>query len=188
MKKHLFSWLALGILIVTGCQKETSFELSNVPAEGSLQSDISGDCLPKTINGVYSAGVVLNPTNNTIIVQVDVTKTGNYIVSADTVNGYYFRATGTFTTLGATNVTLRGNGTPFASGVNNFVVSFDSTVCDIQVTVATAAAYTLVAGGTPSNCASAAVSGTYVKDAPTNSSNFVDITVNVTSIGAYSIR
>src|SRR5258706_1788764 len=183
MKKHLIYWLAAFLIVIVGCQKELSFEGSNTPAKGSLQADVTGDCLPKTVNGTYVAAVALVPATNTISLQVNVTKTGTYIVSTDTVNGFYFRATGTFTTLGATNVTLRGNGTPFAAGVNNFVVSFDSTVCDLQVTVTTAAAFTLVSGGTPANCASAVVTGTYLKDVdlvPAN--NYVDITVNVTSI------
>lgn len=189
MKKHVIYWLVLGLIVIVGCQKELSIEGSNDPAEGSLQDDVSGDCSPKTVNGVYGTGVALVPATNNVVVQVNVTRTGTYVVGTDTVNGYYFRATGTFTTLGATNVTLRGNGTPFAAGVNNFVVSFDSTVCDLQVTVTTASAFTLVSGGTPANCASAVVTGTYLKDAdlvPAN--NYVDITVNVTTIGAYSIR
>src|SRR6185436_16318778 len=99
------------------------------------QSDVTGDCLPKTVNGTYVATTALVPATNTISVQVNVLKTGTYEIGTDTVNGYYFRAASTFTTLGATTVTLRGNGTPFAPGVNNFVVSFDSTFCDIQVTV-----------------------------------------------------
>ncbi len=66
-------------------------------------------------------------TTNTITVSVNVINTGSYIITTDTVNGYFFRATGIFTTPGVNNVTLRGNGTPFAEGTNNFVVAFDST-------------------------------------------------------------
>ena len=57
MKKYFFYWLALCVIIVVGCQKELSFEGPNTPAEGSLQADITGDCLPKTVNGVYEAGI-----------------------------------------------------------------------------------------------------------------------------------
>ena len=140
MKKHFFYWLALAFLVITGCQKEVSFELGNTPAEGSLQSDVTGDCLPKTVNGTYVATTALVPTTNSITVSVNVARTGTYVVTTDTINGYYFRGTGTFTALGATNVTLRGNGTPFAAGIDNFVVSFDSTICDIAVTVLPAGA------------------------------------------------
>ena len=192
MKKQLIYWLAAVLVIAIGCQKELSFEGANTPAKGTLQSDVTGDCLPKTVNGAYIAATPLVPATNTITVQVNVTQTGTFVITTDTVNGYYFRATGTFTTLGLTTVTLRSNGTPFAAGVNNFVVSFDGSVCDIAVTVLPVgsgpAVFTLVSGGTPNNCASAVVSGVYAKDVPLNATtNYVDISVNVTTIGSYTI-
>ena len=131
MKKQFLYLLALIVVIGIGCQKELSFELPDSPAKGSLQSEITGDCLPKTIAGAYIATTPLVPTANTITVSVLVTQTGTYAIGTDTVNGYYFRGIGTFTSLGVNTVTLRGNGTPFAEGVNNFVVSFDGTICDI---------------------------------------------------------
>jgi hypothetical protein len=190
------SLLALSSLIILlSCQKETSFEGDNTPAEGSLRSDLNGDCNPKTVNGTYTAGTALISSVNTITCEVNVTKTGPYVILTDTINGYYFSGTGTFTSLGSNTVTLRGNGTPFSAGVNNFIVSFDSTFCDIQVTVQGSgggggggnAAYTLVAGGTPSNCATAVVNGTYTQNAALTASNTVNISVNVTTIGAYTI-
>ena len=51
MKKQFFYLLALVLITAAGCQKELSFEMGNEPAEGSLQSDINGECLPKTVNG-----------------------------------------------------------------------------------------------------------------------------------------
>lgn len=196
MKKQVLYLLAVtavaAIVFVIGCQKETSFEGSNSPAKGSLQSDATGDCLPKTVNGIYSVGTALIPGTNTITVQVNVTQTGTYVVTTDTVNGYFFRAVGTFTALGPATVVLRGNGTPFAQGTNNFVVSFDGTVCDIQVDVlpagAGAATFTLVSGGSPTNCASASVQGTYTTNATlVAATNYVDITVNVSAPGSYTI-
>lgn len=192
MKKHLLILLAAGLTLVFGCQKELSFEGTNSPAEGSLQSDVNGDCLPKTVNGVYVAAKPLSPDTNTISVSVNVVKTGTYDIRSDTVNGYFFRGTGIFTTTGSNTVTLRSNGTPFAAGVNNFVITFDSTVCDIQVTVLPAgsggpAAFTLVNGGTPANCSSAVVNGTYSNGVALAASNTVDVTVNVTTIGTYTL-
>ena len=189
------SLLAFAFLIgFTACQKETSFEGDNTPAEGSLLSDVSGDCLPKTVNGTYVAGTALVPSVNTISCDVNVTKKGPYLITTDTINGYYFSSTGTFTSLGNNTVTLRSNGTPFSAGVNNFIVSFDSTFCDIQVTVQASGGgggsngvFTLVSGGTPSNCASAVVNGTYTQNAALTASNTVDVTVNVTTVGAYTL-
>jgi hypothetical protein len=189
MKKHIIYLLALCILLMNGCQKELSFEGGNTPSDGSLQSDVSGDCLPKTINGAYVAGTPLVPATNTIAVQVNVTKAGSYEVYTDTVNGYFFRATGTFTALGANTVTLRSTGTPFTAGVNNFIVSYNGTICDIAVTVLPAgaggpAAFTLQ--GSPTTCG-AVVNGNYSTTVALGVSNTVTLTVNVTAIGTYTI-
>ena len=190
MKINFVYCLVLILFVMLGCQKEVSFETGNQSSDGSLQSEISGDCLPKTINGTYEAAKVLVPATNTIVVGVTVVKPGAYIISTDTVNGYFFRATGTFTTAGSNNITLRGTGTPFAAGVNNFVVSYDSTVCDIQVTVFPAGAggpavFTLA--GAPNACTSATINGTYINGVTLNTSNNIIINVNVTTIGTYNI-
>lgn len=190
MKKHVFYWLALAFVVVMGCQKETSFELGNTPAQGSLQSEITGDCLPKSVNGVYVAGTPLVTATNTITVSVNVTRTGIYTITTDTVNGYYFKGTGTFTALGSTTITLRSNGTPFVDGTDNFVVSFDGSVCSIAVDVLPAgsggpAVFTLA--GAPAACTGAVVSGTYGLSIPLTATNTVLINVNVTTIGTYNI-
>lgn len=190
--------LAISLMVLLfSCQKETSFEGDNSPAKGSLSSNATGDCTPKTVNGTYTAGTALVASVNTITCEVNVTQKGPYIITTDTINGYFFSATGTFTSLGANTVTLRGNGTPFSAGVNNFIVSFDGSFCDVQVTVQGAggggggggatAVYSLVAGGTPANCATAVVSGTYTQNTVLNASNTLSITVNVTTIGTYTI-
>ncbi len=189
MKKHAFYWLALGLLFMVGCQKELSFELGNTPSKGSLQSDLTGDCLPKTVNGTYVAASPLVPVTNTITVQVNVARTGTYVVNTDTINGYFFRATGTFTTLGANNVTLRGNGTPFTDGIDNFVVRYDTTICDIAVTVLPVgsgpAAFTLT--GAPGSCSSANVAGAYAVGVPLAASSTVTLNVNVITAGTYNV-
>src|ERR1700676_2807850 len=109
MKKHFVYILALGVVLMNSCQKEFSFETGGAPSIGSLQSNTSGDCLPKTVNGTYIAATALVTATNTISVQVNVTHTGTYLINTDTVNGYYFRTSGTFTTVGSNTVTLRGN-------------------------------------------------------------------------------
>lgn len=188
MKKHIFYFLAIAVALSIGCQKELSIEASNSPARGSLQDDVSGDCLPKTVNGAYIAGTALVPANNTIAVQINVITTGTYLVYTDTVNGFFFRATGTFTTLGANTVTLRSNGTPFAAITTNFVVKLDSSVCDVQVTVLPAgtgpAVFTLA--GTPS-CTTPVIAGTYAMGNVLTASNKVTLNVNVTTAGTYNV-
>ena len=189
MKKYLMYLLAVVSILSIGCQKELSFEGSNTPAKGSLQFDISGDCLPKTVNGTYVAAVALVPATNTITVQVNVVKTGTFVVGTDTVNGFFFRAIGTFTTLGANTVTLRGFGTPFSATITNFVVRFDSTFCDIQVTVLPVgsgpAVFTLQ--GSPTSCSTPVINGTYIKGGVLNATNTVVLKVDVTVAGTYTV-
>lgn len=187
MRKQFLYLLALVAVIGLGCQKEVSFELGDTPAEGSLQSDLTGDCLPKTVNGTYAVGVPLVPTANTITVSVNVTRTGTYTITTDTVNGFYFRGIGQFINLGPNTVTLRGNGTPFANGSFNFVVSFDSTVCDIQVDVISPAVFTLTGSGTPPSCTTPVINGTYSQNVALTAANTIVLNVNVTSPGGYNI-
>jgi hypothetical protein len=187
MKRYSTGWLALFLILIISCQKEKSFEVGNNPSKGSLQSAITGDCLPKTVNGSYVAGTALVPATNTITVSVDVKKTGIYTVYTDTVNGYFFRSTGIFIKTGVTAVTLRSNGTPFATGVNNFVVNYDSTTCDIAVTVTNTPPAVFTLEGAPGNCTGAVVSGSYATANTLNFTNTVKISVNVTTKGTYAI-
>jgi hypothetical protein len=189
MKKHILYLVAICFIWLNGCQKEKSFEAGNNPSSGSLQSDVSGDCLPKSVDGVYVAAAALVADSNTVSVGVNVIKTGTYTIYSDTVNGYYFRATGTFINTGANTVVLKGSGTPLAAGTNNFTVSYDTTVCTFAVTVLP------VGGGGPSdftlagspNCTGAVVNGTYSTGIALTASNTVAIGVNVTTIGSYTI-
>ena len=84
------------------CQQEVDFE-TNIPSKGSLRDDATGNCLPKTVNGTYTAGAAINIAANTISVQATITQTGTYTISTDTINGYSFRATGTFNVPGPAN-------------------------------------------------------------------------------------
>ena len=133
--KRIIAVFVLGVLVLAACSKELSYEGPDTPAEGTMQSALTGDCLPKTVTGIYKVAVPLVADSKTISVAVNVSTTGTYLVTTDTVNGFFFNATGRFTSPGTNTVKLRSNGTPFAAGVNNFRISFDSTFCDVQVTV-----------------------------------------------------
>ncbi len=185
MKKILIGWLIMMTIVMISCKKEGSFELGNTPSAGTLQSEVTGDCLPKSVNGTYIAAVPLVPATNTLTVTVDVTKIGVYTIYTDTINGYFFRGTGTFVKAGMTTVTLRSNGTPFTAGINNFVVTYEGSSCDIAVNVlATAplppAVFTL-------DCAGAVIGGSYATTNPLNFTNTVKLNVNVATIGTYSL-
>ena len=94
------------LLIVTtvffiACQKETSFEQGNSTASvGSLSVDGTGNCLGAVVSGTYFKDTAIKASNY-VDVSVQVDTAGTYTISSDTVNGYYFKATGTFTATGA---------------------------------------------------------------------------------------
>ncbi len=184
-----FTALISTLFFINSCQKETSFEGLGVPAKGSLQGDSNGDCLPKTVSGVYEAGKGL--TNAEFIkVDVNVTAVGSYDIVTDTVNGFYFRGTGFFTTTGVNTVQLSSIGIPGAAGISNFTVTFDGTTCSIPVTVLPAGAggpalFTLQGAG--GACTTPVIAGSYILATALNSSNTVTLTANVTTIGTYTI-
>lgn len=187
MKSRFLVFLLTSSLIFNfSCQKEHSFEGGAGPSEGLLQDGGTGDCLPKTVAGTYVAGTLLDGAVNYIEVQVDVTLAGSYVITTDTINGIYFRGTGVFTATGLNTVRLKGNGTPAAAGVHNFIVSYGTSGCSIAVTTAgSLAAFTL--GGAPGTCSGAIPLGAYMVGTPLDATNTVNINVDVTALGAYSI-
>jgi hypothetical protein len=189
--KLIFS-VAISILFFSNfsCSKEESLENSQgEQAVGSLQSGSTGECLPKAIQGAFIANKAL-ASSNFIEVDVDVITEGSYTIFTDTVNGYYFTGSGDFSSTGVNTIILEGKGKPLAEGVDNFTVIFDSTFCNIEVAVlpasaASPASFTLQPSDT--GCMNASVLGDYVRTVPLNSTNKVDIEVNVSSIGSYTI-
>jgi hypothetical protein len=135
MKSYLIYSLAFFTLInLFSCGKELSLEESNAKSAGSLLSDLNNECLPKTVEGTYKPGKTLNDSNF-ILVEVDVTNAGSYTITTDTVNGYSFSSSGSFSNTGINTVKLKGNGKPLTIGSNYFTLNFDSTTCDILVEV-----------------------------------------------------
>jgi len=179
--------LFLFLLAICSCKKEYSYELNSNPATGTLQTDSDGTCMAKTVNGLFVAKKALN-SSNYIEVTVNVTSPGSYFISTDTLNGFYFRGTGNFTS-GNNTIKLTASGTPVIAGTSNFLISFDSSSCYVPVTVlpegTTEAIFTLVSSA--DSCIDAVVSGTYIEGTIMNLSNKVDIKVNVTQPGAYTI-
>lgn len=176
------------VLIFTACQKETSFE-KPIPAEGSLQ-DSFGDCMPSDVNGIYTTGQSL-VDSHFVAIWVIVTKPGAYTITTDTVNGYHFKATGTFNAVDTFPVVLKGAGTPSNAGTDRFTVKFNNTFCAFEVDVlqgtggGNTAVYTLN-NSSPGTC-STQVNGSYAVGTPTNASNSVVLNVNVTTVGSWSI-
>ncbi|KAF2339648.1 hypothetical protein [Flavobacterium nitrogenifigens] len=133
--------------------------------------------------GDYYVGVPLTSANK-ITVSVNPSMAGFWSMNTNTVNGYSFSGTGTFTTSGTNQtVELLGTGTPNASGTNNFnLVSNASSAASctsIPITVQ-AVAYTI-------NCGTATQNGVYLQDVPLTALNTITLPINVTATGQTTI-
>ena len=191
MRKQVLAFLVLACFTVffAGCAKEKSFETGFGPSAGSLQSDVSGDCLPKNVAGIYEATVALT-TLNYMEVDIDVTTAGSYTIRTDTVNGFSFKAQGYFTETGIQTVKLTGSGTPANKGISNFTISYGGTTCVVAVSVLPQGASgpaVFDLAGSPNDCAGAIVDGVYGEGIAVNNSHTVTLSVNVTTIGVYDI-
>lgn len=188
MKTILYYLFLFSCILLITCQKEISFE-NGAPSKGSLLNDSTGNCYPKTVNGSYVAGDSLKADINTILVTVNVTTVGSYTIFSDTVNGYWFRGTGTFSHTGTNSITLKGYGTPVAQGVNNFLIVYDSSACNVAVTVApagTGAASFILLTSVGNNC-SDSLFGTCTAGVALTSGNYIMLNIRVDTIGTYNI-
>ncbi len=146
-----------------------------------------GNCSVSSITGNYIVGQATTAANK-VEMTVNVTAVGTYIINSTANNGVTFSASGVFTNPGIQNIFLAASGTPTAAGLFTYPVTNSTTSCSFPVTYTvtiTNATYAL--SGTPGNCTSAAVLGTYTAGTVLTASNTTVINVNVTSPGIYTI-
>jgi len=184
---RLLKWLlglAVAVAGFSACQKELE---GDGIATGSFKKDGAGNCAPVTINGIYRVDSTLK-ADNFVDVQVNAVNGGTFEIKSDTINGYSFSKTGTMGT-GLNTIRLLGNGKPLAAGTHTFTVTFGTSTCTFDVTVfgpsTGAAIFTL--DGSPGNCVGFTVNGTYTAGISTDATNWVNFSVNVTTIGTYSL-
>lgn len=175
--------------VFVSCQKEKSFEVG-APAVGSLRSDNTGDCLPKTAVGAYIAGTALSDSNY-MEVEVDVASPGSYSIRTDTINGYSFSGMGNFDKSGINRIRLSASGTPTTAGQDNFTVIFDTSFCFVPVTVlpegSTSGPATFTLQGAGDSCMVSTLSGDYSQNVPLTGSNTVRIKINASTPGTYTV-
>src|SRR5206468_11703394 len=102
----------------TSCPISITVVPSGTPSGGTAQYGLQGtggNCMNATLHGNYIRGVPVSSTEK-IDVQVNVTTPGTYNVTTNTVNGYSFSGTGTFTSTGVQTITLAAFGTPVIEG------------------------------------------------------------------------
>jgi hypothetical protein len=141
-------------------------------------------CTPVTVNGTYTAGVALTGTN-TVVIQVDFATGGAYSISTNTVGGMSFATSGTATAGNDQLITLTGTGTPTA-GTHNFTVTFGTSTCTFSIPVGGGQAVGTL-DGAPNVCTPVTVNGTYRVGTALTAANNVQIRVDITTGGTYTI-
>ncbi len=187
---RLLLFVIMAGILFTSCQKEFSAETGS--AQGVLVKDAAGDCTA-SVNGAYKKDTLLTAANF-VDVQINFTQLGVYIISTDTVNGYYFRASGVAAITGLNTVRLFGTGKPIATGTDNFIVSYAGSTCDFATTVTigtggggtTTAVFTFA--NTGAACTGAVQTPNFYVGLPTTSiTNTITLFVNVTNAGTYTL-
>ena len=126
-------------ILLSGCQKEVDHvqpSPEKVQLNAGLKSTAAGSIVATgtIVNGDYRAGVALTASNS-LTIKVTVTAIGTYDFTTNTVNGYYFSKSGSFTTTGTQTLTLPATGTPLATGVGTFTITFGTTTSFTVVAV-----------------------------------------------------
>jgi hypothetical protein len=183
--KTKFWYLLLSAFIFISCQKEYSVE-NNTGTTATFTFDGSPtSCLVAVAQGSYEVGVALD-ASNVVTIGVNVTKLGTYSITTNLINGIKFSGAGTFSALGSQNIDLAGTGTPVAQGPFDFKTAATGCTFTIDVTSAALPAVFVYAGA-PGNCTSPVVNGVYASGTALGTTNTVDLTVTVTTAGAYSV-
>ncbi|MGZ3846033.1 MAG: hypothetical protein ACXVBH_08245 [Flavisolibacter sp.] len=192
--------LILSLCLLSTCAKEYSYEggnqsapIGNTPptppdtASFALSGD-PGECTIALKAGDFIAGN--SNTTNSVTISVNVTKTGPYSISTDTLDQIYFAASGRFTRTGTQNVTLKGYGTPKEALNLRFTPSTGFSNCNFNLSVlppGPPATYVIESGfGSPNPC-TYQVNGNYIKGSSLSSTNTVRISVTSITLGSFAI-
>lgn len=175
----LFATVAL---VHFSCQRELYFDGVST---GELKKDLSGNCLPFKVNGVYHIDSSIN-NNNYIDVQVRVSFPGTYDIGSDTVNGYFFHQSGKVER-GESTIRLIAGGKPLKEGVNCFTIKYGTSTCNLCIKTSgrQPAIYTLA--GSPNGCTGIFVDGSYTAGKALSASNILKVQADVTEPGSYTI-
>jgi hypothetical protein len=144
-------------------------------------ADSLGDCSNISIHGSYKAGITFTG-DNYITVEVTINSAGRFDIYTDTVNGYYFKGSGNAAGIGKQSINLVAYGKPGYDSPAQFTLHFNTEFCYFTI-LPGSAIFNLAA-----NCGGAIVNGNYKTGIPLNAGDTVNITVNVTSTGPYSIE
>lgn len=182
-KIYLFCFLIVSLI---SCEKEPG---NSANPGGTSYYSLAGapsSCSAPIVAGTYRVGVPMT-SSNTITLSVNVTVEGTYSMNTTSSNGVWFSGSGTFNTIGTKTVILTGNGTPNKVGSFPYVPVTNNT-CNFTLSFVNGAppAVFTYAGGT-GNCTAPSIHGVYASGVALGSGNYVDLAVNVTTPGSYTV-
>lgn len=136
--KKLFPILAFSLASLwLGCTKELSSETGSKPpgnnAEGQLIG-APGACSNIEVKGVYGQSIA-SDTSHYLLVELNFSKAGDYIIQTDTVNGLFFADTGSVSNTGVALLKLQAFGAPLNPGTFNFTLRFKASICSFVLNV-----------------------------------------------------
>lgn len=171
--------LLTAFILIVSCSKEFSFEGSqNNAAKGELYC---GDFI---VHGNYSINTPLTDSNY-ISAAVNVSHPGFYRIYSDTINGFYFGASGHFETIGKQKIILKSSGDVKALGTSSLHFHFGASECLFTI-LPDKAVYTFIESN--GNCNNNVVHGYYKAGKPVSVADSVSIQVNVRSAGTYELQ
>jgi hypothetical protein len=140
-------------------------------------------CADITVNGIYVEDAAVT-AGNYLTIKLNVTKAGMFSIAATSGNGYSFFLSGIAMNAGPMTVDVPCQGTPDIAQIDDLAFSgielASGCTPEVEV-VSSVAVYSL-------NCASATVSGTYLKGQQLTSGNTITLNVTVTTRGSYNIN
>ena len=119
--------------------KEVQYGNGEILSPANYTIGTGGACSNITVNGFYFEGIAFD-VYNTVTLDATVTTPGTWSISTNTVNGYGFSGSGTFTTTGIIQITLNGTGTPTTAQTDNFIATpnISGGTCTFEVPVSSA--------------------------------------------------
>ncbi len=108
------------------------------------------------------------------------TAIGTYTITTTSTNGITFSGTGVLAATGAQTIVLTASGTPVAEVSTTIPIAYGASSCSFSLNVTGPAAFTI-------DCGSAVTSGVFEKGKALVATNTIELDVNVTTIGAYTI-
>jgi uncharacterized protein (TIGR02145 family) len=119
-----------------GAWKEISFGSGSLPTTADYTIGSGSSCSGTIVNGDYNQNISLS-SEEYVTIEINAASVGNYVISTDTVNGYSFSGSGTFTSTGTQTIDLMGTGSPLAEQSDNFTAtaSNDGGSCTFTVDV-----------------------------------------------------